>query len=261
MALPSSRIILLEHRRKKDDAAYLESKLRIDRLGFRADAPPPSILFVCGESHEIASKYYTPTFSNARGTSVPETYFDYKKDILYLGPEYMGPNMETRLYQERILNVLEHELHHDELSRVENLAIWYDSFIQGEFRLTDYLSQILCYFLNVRSVTIVNKKYVMPGFKDTYPNMHGELKFLDNMTKTSGSDISIQGLPIPYSKSWISDDGVDVGFFEQIKYLFQKFEQSWKVPSISYNIITTPHGEELLLQEAKDAYAEKMWGS
>jgi hypothetical protein len=265
MALPGSRIILLEHRRKKDDAISLKSGMRIDRLGFRADSPPPSILLVCHEAYEVASRYYTPAFSNARGTSVPETYFDFKTDVLYLGPEYIGPTVDRRLYQERILYVIEHELHHDDLSRVENLAIWFDNFFRGPFRLTIYLSRLLSHFSNIKSVTIVNKKYCMPGFRDTYPNMHGELKFLDNMLKVAGSNITIQGFPIPRSKDWISDRPVDVTELEQIRNFPQNYDifasKSWNIPSISYNVITTPHGEELLLQEAREAMAEKLWGS
>lgn len=267
MALPSSRIILLEHKRTKPNPQSLEGALRIDRLGFRADSIPPSVLFVCKEAHEEASRHYTRAFSNARGTSVPETYFDYKKDVLYLGPEYMGPyTLDPALYQARIHWVVGHELHKDDLSRVENLAIWYGNFMPGPHSVTEYLARILRYFENVKNVTIVSKKYCMPGFRDTYPKMHGELKFLKDIEVQdpySDADVKIQGLTIPNSKCWISHSRFNL---EMMQKIIEKPEDysissaSFKIPDVSYNILTTSHGEELLLQEAREAEACKMWG-
>ncbi|KUJ07761.1 uncharacterized protein LY89DRAFT_691484 [Mollisia scopiformis] len=267
-ALPGPRIILLEHKRKKNSGAATDDlktvdnlNPRVDRLGFRSDAPPPSILYACRESYAIASKYYTQAFANSRGTSIAETYIDFKEDVLYLGSEWLGAGqMNHGNYQERIEYVLRNELHVDDLSRVENLAIWWDNFHTGPRNLDDYLVMILRQFGEVKSVTIVSKKYCMPGFRDTYPKMHGELKFLDEMTETPGADIKLQGLDIPLSKTWLADQRGDQEYLQAISDIAWN-GTTWNVPDISYNIITTPHGEELLLQQARDAKAEEVWGS
>lgn len=119
-ALPPSRIILLEHKRRKCDA----SSRRIDRLGFRTDAPNPHILLACREAYTVASSYYQRAFSNRNGTSIPEIYFDFANDFLYLGQEWVAPGKSCRFYQERILYVLENDLNPSDLSRIQNLALW-----------------------------------------------------------------------------------------------------------------------------------------
>ncbi|KAE8442768.1 hypothetical protein EG329_002856 [Mollisiaceae sp. DMI_Dod_QoI] len=269
IALPNSRIILLEHRRRKLDPTAEQSTGRIDRLGFRSDALPPPILFVSREAYVVASRYYKQAFSNKTGTSVAETYFNFKSDVLYLGPEYLGPqypnlDVDIRCYQERIKFVVGNELHPHDLSQIENLAIWWDNFVNGPSTIEQYLADILSHFGNVRNVTIVSKMYCMPGFRDTSPGMYANLKFLDDMTEVSGADIKIRGLDVPCSKSWLVQMRVEQEWLKALSDVSGELPASpkpWQMPNINYNVITTPHGEELLLQEAKEAKASEMWGS
>jgi hypothetical protein len=125
-ALPPSRIVLLEHKKRQFDANTEEFIPRIDRLGFRTDVPNPSVLLACREAYSVACFYFQRAFSNKTGTSFPEIYFDFANDFLYLGPEWVGPGESSRCYQERITYVLANELHLADLSRIENLAIWWD---------------------------------------------------------------------------------------------------------------------------------------
>jgi hypothetical protein len=249
-ALPPSRIILLEHKRRKCDA----SSRRIDRLGFRTDAPNPHILLACREAYKVASSYYQRAFSNRNGTSIPEIYFDFANDFLYLGQEWVGPGKSCRFYQERISYVLENDLNPSDLSRIQNLALWWDpdvKYFRGVGSLTFYLPALLRLFGNVQHVIVVSKIHRPSCVGQEYRFLpFSDYKFLD-VTKAPGADIAVRGMPILGSSIYLPKEHVDLYHLEMESRLPSPIE--WKVPVIEYNVITTPRGEELLLESAMAA--------
>ncbi|KAF8850817.1 hypothetical protein BDZ45DRAFT_696418 [Acephala macrosclerotiorum] len=283
-ALPDSRIIILEHKRRKlrrDHGVFDRGLTRIDRLGFRSDAAPPSVLFVCHEAYKVANRHYKRAFSNKLGSSIPEVWFAFKTDFLYLGPEYLGPDYigpgpSASCHQERIIFILQNELHPHDLSSIENLVVWWDSStngFNGPWSLERYLADILSHFGNIKNVTIVTKVYALQGlWPDTTPKKHANLKFLDAEVEHPFTDIEddftidppqdlqanarVQGLEIPNSNAWLSRKQVDIKTLTALSTLSGANADSlraWKVPNIDYDVITTPFGEELLLQQARDA--------
>jgi hypothetical protein len=254
-ALPPSRIVLLEHKKRKFDANIEEFIPRIDRLGFRTDAPNPSILLACREAYNVACFYFQRAFSNKTGTSIPEIYFDFANDFLYLGPEWVGPGESSRCYQERITYVLANELHPYDLSHVENLAIWWDNEHAGTNPIAKYIASILCHFGSVKHVTIVSKIYRSAKSSHASSKTHADLKFLDGTTSPS-ADIEARGLPLPGSSSYLPRSRVDLGLLRVFSSRSGELPHSpkeWKVPTIEYNVITTPEGEKTLLEAAEIA--------
>jgi hypothetical protein len=252
-ALPPSRIILLEHKKRKFDTNIEEFIPRIDRLGFRTDARIPSILLACREAYNVACFYFQRAFSNKTGTSFPEIYFDFANDFLYLGPEWVGPGESSRCYQERITYVLANELHPADLSRIENLAVWWDNEHAGTNPIAKYIASILCHFGNVKHITIVSKIYRPAKSGHASQKTHADLKLLDG-TKLPGADIEARGRPLPGSSSHLPRSHVDLRLLRVFSSRSGELPHSpkmWKVPTIEYNVITTPEGEETLLKGAE----------
>ncbi|TVY81956.1 hypothetical protein LSUE1_G003301 [Lachnellula suecica] len=177
--------------------------------------------------------------------------------------------------QERVIFVLENELHVDDLSRIENLAVWWDGSVNGfhgPWTVEKYLADILSHFGNIKHVTIVGKMYVLHElWPDTTPKKHANLRFLDaevdspfmtvadftaDLLQDFQPNITVQGLQIPNSNAWLSLTKVDMKKLAALSSLSGGKADSlraWNVPRIDYDVITTPFGEKLLLQEAGDA--------
>ncbi|KAE9377590.1 hypothetical protein N431DRAFT_163753 [Stipitochalara longipes BDJ] len=255
-ALPSSRVVLLEHKERHFDDEISKFIPRIDRIGFRSDTPAPSILLACKEANKVACQYYSKAFTNKTGTSIPETYFDFANDFLYLGPEWVGPRQP--LNQERILYVLANELHTSDLSRVENLAIWWDCNNRGGYRRADlYLSEVLKHFENVNHIALVSKIYRGRRYVD-HVEENAELKLVDG-TALYQADIEIHGNPLPGSSKWVPTADVDLELLRFVTSTRQDSQKAKKALSIEYNMIVTPEGEEHLLELAKDADFGLRW--
>lgn len=86
----------LKARREHIDATVMEQELWVSMLedmnmepdrqsqmrGFRSRCQAPRMLFACRESHGVGTKGYEQTFHTL--ASVPETWFDFHRDILYI---------------------------------------------------------------------------------------------------------------------------------------------------------------------------------
>jgi hypothetical protein len=101
-------------------------------LGISSDTQPPSILFASRESYGVASKRYRREFRMAG--SFPETYFDFRRDVLYLRYDTMEYNGQK--YGENplldVLRCLVGMADSQLLSKVENLALLVDSAVLDE---------------------------------------------------------------------------------------------------------------------------------
>jgi 2EXR family len=260
-ALPPPRIILLEHKRRKFDPTISQFIPRIDRLGFRSDAPAPHILLACREAYTIASLHYTRAFSNKTGTSLPEVYFSFRDDFLYLGPEWLGsPHESEKCYQERVCWVLEHELPSEDLARVQNLAVWSSNDVVGRNSPNGYLDKILCHFGNVKHVAIVSN--VCGAFDSDTPSF-ADVRFL-RQTRSSEPSFEMMGLTLPDVDEWVTDEEskVDLDMLRRQSMISWRRPKTpstpkgWDPPTIEYNVLVTAEGEQYLMERARIAKEE-----
>ncbi|KAF4624890.1 hypothetical protein G7Y89_g13278 [Cudoniella acicularis] len=102
-----------------------EEKYNNILMGYHSTCPPPQILFACRESHGVASKFYKQAFGSFG--SVPQTYFNFDLDILYISVEKFN-KIQTNLRQwdltlELIQGDLEQLGNLEDFQKVRNLAI------------------------------------------------------------------------------------------------------------------------------------------
>ncbi|TGO60921.1 hypothetical protein BOTNAR_0137g00210 [Botryotinia narcissicola] len=129
-----------------------ENSVRYNRLwGFKSNAPIPALLLACRESHGVASKWYPrvfqcyaddpealrfpPTVQGPGSVSLPQTYFNFEDDTLFITPDTFRPrfNAEIDAVTRRFYNlaqVPEHTIsgvsrlvYDQDFSRIRNLAI------------------------------------------------------------------------------------------------------------------------------------------
>jgi hypothetical protein len=62
--------------------------------GLRSRCPPPTLLFACRESFEVASYHYKRAFGTEH--AFPETWFDFERDTLYFGCDDQDPLLEPQ---------------------------------------------------------------------------------------------------------------------------------------------------------------------
>lgn len=111
--------------------------------GFWSPCLPPALLLVCQESHHVASEIYTKTFASVAG--IAETYFDSKKDILYLQCDnfytYGFPNFCNSTCSFVDLPQHLHVLYdQDFLASIENLALLY--YVPKQDRISYHMQNI-----------------------------------------------------------------------------------------------------------------------
>lgn len=152
----------------------------------------------------------------------------------------MGLGRSSRLYQERIIEVLKNDLNPSDLSRIQNLAIWSDNVYTLNDIVTNYMASILRHFGNVQHVTVVSKIYRPLCLGQDYRFLsHSDYKFLDG-TMVPGAYIAVRGVPIPNSSIYLSKDHVDLDKLEMKSRLPSPID--WKFPAIEYNFIITLRG-------------------
>jgi hypothetical protein len=78
--------------------------------GFRSRCTPPTLLFVCHESFEVASYHYKKAFGTEH--AFPETWFDFERDTLYFG------------WDDRDLAQEPHDFLMEEAQKVQHLALY-----------------------------------------------------------------------------------------------------------------------------------------
>jgi hypothetical protein len=105
----------------------------------------------------------------------------------------------------------------------------------------------------VKHVTIVSKIYRPAKSGHASQKSHADLKLLDG-TKSPGNNIEARGRLLPGSSSYLPRSNVDLGLLQVFSSRSGHLPHSpkpWKVPTIEYNVITTPEGEEALLKAAE----------
>ncbi|KAE8446982.1 hypothetical protein EG329_011464 [Mollisiaceae sp. DMI_Dod_QoI] len=130
----------------------------VDRHGdmtlskFRSDCLAPSILVVCRESYQVASKFYTRAFP-ARYASGPAIYFDFARDDLYINGNTIGYKFGREIGQAsnpmRTLEIT------SQLRKVQNLTLDISLVRRsGTYSTEEVLGDILGSFGGVELLTL-----------------------------------------------------------------------------------------------------------
>jgi hypothetical protein len=172
LALPDPRIVLLKQVKLRpiDSGSQDDDDDGDVLLGFKSDLPVPVLLLVCRESHAIASRYYTKTFTCTNGEThiaIPQTYFDYEHDILYLdqkGSFRTAENGHSTFYNHLF------DLDREEVKRVRNLALWIDLAAEGIEDIERTLAEILGCFGGVARFTLVVDTFMRSPPFDPMPS-------------------------------------------------------------------------------------------
>jgi len=95
-----------------------EEALNAPLLGLKSSSQPPALLFTCVESFEVAKNYERAFTCSALDAAFPETWFNFKEDIIYLR---LDTESSLSHYEsaERILR-------YTKMERVQNLALFVD---------------------------------------------------------------------------------------------------------------------------------------
>ena len=162
----------------KDNRRRAVRQLTLPTYGFRPQAVSIPLLYACRESWTVASKVYTRAFGTAQ--AYPETWFDFKRDLLYLDFDHLLADLSF------------------DVKKVENLAVcahpidfnnrFYQRGIDERF-----LAEILAYFGNVKILTLVNSQHTVLD--------RGELVTTD-VTSIGRSFLYFRGLDMAYSRSF-----------------------------------------------------------
>ncbi|KAF4627906.1 hypothetical protein G7Y89_g10242 [Cudoniella acicularis] len=216
-------------------------------VGFRSRCTPPAILFVCRESFEVASKFYSRAFGSLG--SFPEVWFNFESDYLYLdwgessGMSYSPEDIPT-----------------EEAHKVRNLVLFKDDprlACQG-FRSTEaWLAYVLLYFPNVETVIIsrmngthTSEESVELVFKDPIPievttcyELVGGFSDEKDPFKMALRGYQIEGM------EWVNENNLQ----HRRKQLLGDESILPPPPAIVCKIITTPACKARLIRAEKKA--------
>ena len=173
---------------RRDDLASAES---VDHThwGIKSDCTTPTILFACRESFQVASQFYSPAFSCRVGRfkSIPQTYFDFRRDTLYI---------DNRIYERQFTDAGIFEIglqalwNRQELAKVQNLALGANVYDlrdgdddgDDDGDLASWLAKTLGYFSKVKNLTIVVEHCHDVFVEETgFTDENATLTFLDDV--------------------------------------------------------------------------------
>jgi hypothetical protein len=141
-------------------------------LGIRSVCRPPQLLFVCKESHGVASKHYKRIFD--RSASPPMTYFDFQRDILYLHHDLFlldeyAKTFDTVDKTGELSYAMRTCTDVENIIQVENLAL----FVGGALsrtpfprHLKNHISALLMVFRGIKTLTLVLQSFQARSRKD-----------------------------------------------------------------------------------------------
>jgi hypothetical protein len=171
-ALPGPRVIDMIERRvkRKGDPAFdppFPKGAQENVLVLWSHSKAPSTLFACRESHSVASKVLIPSFAFA--SSIPEIYFNFQIDTLYLRSDtfVFDDTKEFQYFIEEIESIYDI----DHIRQVQNLAILLDPEEVGAYHYQ--LAEVLGWFGNIQKLTIV------VGHFDRENDDNGDILFIE----------------------------------------------------------------------------------
>jgi hypothetical protein len=213
----------------------------------------PTPLLACREAHMAASLIYSKTFSSLG--ALPQTYFDYKNDILFL------PYGATH----SILTLMQSVFLRDELLNVQNLAIKWSSRASSSYTddpsnpecvkvLYTFLSTIYRSCPNLKRLIIVSEEYYNTTINPNVPDSR-DLKFM-NISVDATGDVRVDGYRIDNMvhsfKYFPGGKLIPGGMMEKTFKYWKLRNPDWdgKFPQIEYKVVTTVREEKRLLHEA-----------
>jgi hypothetical protein len=128
------------------------SDIYVAALTFRSDCSPPSLLFVCHDSRDLALKYYQKTFGTAYAPA--RTYFDFDRDTIYIRYDVFSPN--SRGFEDFLEELF--QVREGGLMMVRNAAVLVDETFEArrgelhELLVADMLERV---FPRLQNLTIV----------------------------------------------------------------------------------------------------------
>jgi hypothetical protein len=175
--------------------------------GVYSESGIPSLLLVCKESFGVASKSYTAAFG-AQG-ALPQTYFDFRRDTLYLGSYSLLPVRDTWFWNWRFNTYfdddppedLEYFLPTNETSMVESLAVLFvlpcvGPALESDFRFISWSYSLHRTFPRLKRLTIVERHYT-PGDCFEIRAEDTELRFVDSTRDLLEKHFRFTGLHKP----------------------------------------------------------------
>jgi hypothetical protein len=224
-----------------------------NRYGCKSNLAPPVMMFVNRESFDVASRFYSKTFSSLHVdephnnsskencAALPETYFDFANDILF--PDTHNWSRAGLLLYNFMPRFLP-----EETAKVRNLAVMARD-IFGHPNFEEYLSRLLDLFSGVENLfVIIEKPWILEIEKDYTLEESCELEFLNTLIDIPDAlaiyDTAVK--PEDLKPLLILRDG----WIETYDVEFKRLQEwnsgmashsgsstSWKVPKIEYKII------------------------
>jgi len=208
LAIPEPRIVHLKHSRMRADDDDWRFQVRSDgeippphgksadheheghavdpwsRWGFKSDSQIPSLLLVCRESFLAVSQSYSLTFSGTR--AIPQTYFDFRRDTLYLNVDSLDSSCEGGYSSGNPLaTITAKHLNEADVARVEHLAIdptAITTFLHP-LELDQWVTDTILPFSNLKTLSVVLGHYPFGSIVDGSPygieKQYNDLKVLD----------------------------------------------------------------------------------
>ncbi|CZR62991.1 uncharacterized protein PAC_12888 [Phialocephala subalpina] len=131
------------------DPRVIHLRYQGDR-GLKSRTPVPTLLFVCRESFEVMSRYYTKSFGTVLWSA--STWFNFQKDTLYIDNQLKKHLPYLYLDTIHVQNLAIYS----EASRTEGLYRWGDHHMPMEL----LLHKALRLFPNVQKLTIITFQYL-----------------------------------------------------------------------------------------------------
>jgi hypothetical protein len=275
-ALPGPRVIsIIERRVKRKGHSTFDPRFptgaQEGMLALWSPSKAPSTLFACRKSHQITSKFLVPCFAFA--SSIPETYFDFRVDTLYLRFDtfvFHDTNEDDNEFQ-YFIHELESIYDTDHVLKVRNLAISLDP---GDIGARNYqLAWILSWFGNIQNLTIV------VGHFDREDDGEGDILFVEaiDVLKTCQNYEAFSPIPpqlheipeTPLAVDLVSKDELERSLEEQrqlTRCMKQEFmDQGVEVgdlgdipmPLIEYKSVVTG-GLKSYLDSLREEYQQKI---
>ena len=145
-------------------------------VGFKSESLIPPIMLACRESFGVASKAYTRTFGSLG--ALPETYFNFKLDTLYL-----DRLSSFSLFQLEPEAMIFSSIPEDELAQVEHLALHKEILQQTPHPPEFTLCLLVARFSGaVKTLTVVTERHKTEPFaKKNDKDESQELAFIDTV--------------------------------------------------------------------------------
>lgn len=207
--------------------------------GFQRTCSIPSLLLVCKESFDIASKVYCHAFSSLGCPA--EQYFDFDRDFLYLNSEsFLG----DKPYSEELDSLPRNDVH-----RLRNIAITPPIALFEFPEFYRWISEILGFFGHIKQVIMVTEPSI-PPIQFLPPRSYLDLRFREHREKLSPNEYRPDAHLVRYRNLFPEENNFSRRRLERERIrwnrIINRFNKatgrdfsSWEMPLFDYKIILT----------------------